>query len=80
MSMLFYMESMKGFTRIISCWLAGHVTHFAHYLESILDGNFQLFMLHYHDTSNSNESNYPFTAQFHATVLHRFKFPLQPPS
>jgi hypothetical protein len=28
-------------------WLSGHVTRFGHSLESILDSNFQFFMLHY---------------------------------
>ena len=30
-----------------TCWPVGHVTHFAHYLEFILDSNFQFFMLQY---------------------------------
>ena len=31
----------------------GHMTPFVHYLEFILDGNFQFFMLQYHRINSS---------------------------
>jgi hypothetical protein len=34
---------------LVICWPVGHVTHFTHYLEFILDSNFQFFMLQYHN-------------------------------